>query len=82
MNDATRALGWAIAQVVTLVAAEVVVVGGGVSLSPEPVFLAPLRDAVGRYTFPPLRDSFSLAPAALGELVVVHGALALAAGAA
>jgi glucokinase len=81
MNNATRALGWAIAQVVTLVAAEVVVVGGGVSLSPESVFLAPLREAVSRYTFPPLRDSFSLAPAALGEQVVVHGALALAAGA-
>ena len=81
MNHAARALGWAIAQVVTLVAAEVVVVGGGVSLAPKPVFLTPLLEAVGRYTFPPLRDSFSLVPAALGEQVVVQGALALAAGA-
>lgn len=75
---AMRMLGWAIAQVITLVAPEVVIVGGGVSLVGEEVFFAPLRDAVREYVFPPLADSYRLLPAALGESVVVHGALALA----
>ncbi|MDB5344960.1 MAG: hypothetical protein JWP89_3337 [Schlesneria sp.] len=75
---ATRALGWAIAQVITVVAPEVVVVGGGVSLVGEEIFFAPLRNAVRQYAFPPLANSYKLLPAALGESVVVHGALALA----
>lgn len=75
---ATRVLGWAIAQVITIVAPEVVVVGGGVSLVGEEVFFAPLRNAVQQYAFPPLANSCRLLPAALGESVVVHGALALA----
>lgn len=75
---ATRVLGWAIAQVITIVAPEVVVVGGGVSLVGEEIFFAPLRAAVHQYAFPPLANSYRLAPAALGESVVVHGALALA----
>lgn len=75
---ATRVLGWAIAQVVTIVAPETVIVGGGVSLVGEDVFFKPLRAAVQEYVFPPLRTSFRLLPAELGESVVVHGALALA----
>lgn len=79
-REGTDVLGWAIAQVVTLVAPEVVVVGGGVSLVGDAVFFAPLREAFARYVFPPLADSVRIEPAALGESVVVHGALALAAG--
>uniref|UniRef100_A0A7C2P4J1 ROK family protein n=1 Tax=Schlesneria paludicola TaxID=360056 RepID=A0A7C2P4J1_9PLAN len=79
-REATDVLGWAIAQVITLVAPDVIVVGGGVSLVGEEVFFAPLREAVATYVFPPLATSFRLLPAALGESVVVHGALALAAG--
>lgn len=79
MDHACQVLGWAIAQVVTIVAPEVVVVGGGVSLIGEPFFFAPLRIEVGRYVFPPLAGSFRVVPAALGELAVVHGAVALAA---
>ena len=75
---ATRVLGWAIAQVITIVAPEVVVVGGGVSLVGEDVFFTPLRNAVRQYVFQPLAHSFQLVPAGLGESVVVHGALALA----
>ena len=75
---ATKVLGWGIAQLITLVAPEVVVVGGGVSLVGEEVFFAPLRESVQQYVFPPLRESYRLLPAALGESVVVHGALALA----
>jgi glucokinase len=71
-------LGWAIAQAITLVAPEIVVVGGGVPLAGEAVFFAPLRREVARYVFPPLAQSYQLVAAALGEEVVVHGALAIA----
>lgn len=76
---AVEVLGWAIAQVGTLIAPDVVVVGGGVSLAGEELFFEPLRAAVDRYLFPPLRGAFEVVPAGLGESVVVHGALALAA---
>jgi glucokinase len=76
--DAARVLGWAIAQIITIVAPEVVVVGGGVSLVGDDIFFKPLRAAVGEFVFPPLANSYTLVPAALGESVVVHGALALA----
>jgi glucokinase len=78
LDHACQALGWAIAQAITLVAPEVVVVGGGVSLIGEQFFFAPLRGEVARYVFPPLAGSFRLVPAGLGELAVVHGAVALA----
>ena len=76
---ATQMLGWAVAQVVTLIAPEIVVVGGGVSLAGDILFFEPLRREVQRYVFPPLAESVRIEPAALGELVVVQGALAVAA---
>lgn len=79
LDHACQALGWAVAQVVTLVAPEIIVVGGGVSLIGEPFFFIPLRAEVNRYVFPPLAGSYRIVPAALGELAVVHGAIALAA---
>jgi glucokinase len=79
LDHACQALGWGIAQVITIVAPEVVVVGGGVSLIGEQFFFMPLRTAVARYVFPPLVESYKIVPAALGELVVVHGAITLAA---
>lgn len=72
-------LGWAIGQAITLTAADVVVVGGGVSLLGEEHFFHPLRGEVARYVFPPLAEAYRILPAALGEQVVVHGAIALAA---
>ena len=76
--DAVRVLGWAIAQVVTLTAPDIVVVGGGVSLMDEKLFLAPLREKLEQFVFPPLRHSCQVVPPLLAEEVVVHGALALA----
>ncbi|MGE3316481.1 MAG: ROK family protein [Planctomycetaceae bacterium] len=81
IDRACQALGWGIAQVISILAVEAVVVGGGVSLAGEKLFLAPLRREVRRYVFPPLADSYQVYSAGLGELVVVHGALALAASA-
>lgn len=79
LRRAAEVLGWAIAQMITLLAPEIVVIGGGVSLIGESLFFAPLRDAVSRYVFPPLAQTQRIVPAALGELVVVQGAIALAA---
>ncbi|MHB0955821.1 MAG: ROK family protein [Pirellulaceae bacterium] len=79
LGHALEVLGWAIAQTITLLAPEVVVVGGGVSLIGQRNFFVPLRREVARYVFPALRDSYTIEPAALGESVVVQGALWLAA---
>lgn len=82
LNHACQVLGWAIAQVITLLSPDVVVVGGGVSQIGEALLFAPLRAEVERYAFPPLLRSYEILPSQLGENVVVHGALALAVGAA
>jgi glucokinase len=82
LDHACQALGWAIAQVITLAAPEVIVIGGGVSLIGEQFFFAPVRAEVARYVFPPLAGAYKIVPAALGESAVVHGAIALAAASA
>lgn len=79
LHHACQALGWGIAQVVTLVAPSIVVIGGGVSLMGRELFLDPVRAAVEKYVFPPFLDTFDIVPAKLGEEMVVHGAIALAA---
>ena len=78
-RHAVQTLGWAVAQMISLLSPEVVVVGGGVSLVGESLFFSPLRAEVNRYVFPPLRGTYRILPSALGEEVVVHGAVALAA---
>ena len=80
IDHACQVLGWAIAQMITLLAPEVVIVGGGVSSMGDELFLTPVRREVARYVFPPLAGSYTIQPAALGETVVVHGAILLAAG--
>jgi glucokinase len=77
--DAAGVLGWAVAQMITLIAPEIVVIGGGVSLVGEEIFFKPLRTAVEQQVFEQLLGATQITPAALGESVVVHGALALAA---
>lgn len=78
-HRATTSLGWAVAQMITLLAPEIVVIGGGVSLVGEELFFQPVRAAVDEFVFEQLRGSTDIVPAQLGESVVVHGALALAA---
>ena len=78
IQQAIQVLAWGIAQVVTLVAPELVIVGGGVSLIGEQQFFSPLRQWVDQYIFPPLDGSFKIVPASLGQWVVVHGAIRLA----
>ena len=55
-----------------------VVIGGGVSLIGEHHFFKPLRAQIAAKVFPPFAGLTDVVPAALGEAVVVHGALALA----
>lgn len=77
--DATETLGWAIAQAITLVNPARVVIGGGVSLMPVELFMNPVTEAAKRYAFAPFEGLADIVPAALGEEVVLHGAVALAA---
>jgi glucokinase len=73
-----RCLADAICHVIALLCPRRIVIGGGVSLMGEKVFFAPLRQLVAANVFRPFADCYDIVPAALGEEVVVHGALALA----
>lgn len=79
LSDATHAIGWAIAQAITLINPARIVVGGGVSLIGEELFFAPVRRVCDQFVFPPFRGMAQIVPAELGEEVVVHGAIAIAA---
>jgi glucokinase len=71
-------LAEAICQVIALLCPRRIVIGGGVSLMGERLLFQPLRRLVAERVFPPFADCSDIVPAALGEAVVVHGALALA----
>lgn len=75
---AAEVFGWAVAQAVTLLAPNVVVLGGGVPMADESLFLDPVRRHARRYVFPPFRGQFEILRAQLGEEMVVHGAIAMA----
>lgn len=70
-------LGVAIANVITLLRPEIFVLGGGVSLAGDILF-EPLKREVAKQVFAPFAGSYVIVPAALGEDVVLHGALKLA----
>jgi glucokinase len=68
----------AICHVIALLCPRRIVIGGGVSLMGEKILFAPLRQLVAERAFQPFTGCYDIVPAALGEEVVVHGALALA----
>lgn len=72
-------LARAMANAITLVHPEVFALGGGVSHLGG-VLIEPLRQHVHDYVFEPYRGRYQIVPAALGEDVVLVGALLLAAG--
>ena len=78
LNRATTAMGRALAHAVTLLAPRRVILGGGVSLMGDDLWLDPIREILADAVFPPFRDTYDIVRAELGEDVVVHGALALA----
>jgi glucokinase len=78
LDRARTAVAFALAHAITLLAPRRVVLGGGVSLVGETAWFDPIRRLVDRDVFPPFRGHFDIVHAALGEEVVVHGALAIA----
>jgi glucokinase len=78
LSRARAALAKAIAQVLVLLCPRRIIIGGGVSLIGERLLFAPLRQAMADQVFKPFAGCYDIVPAALGEEVVVHGALALA----
>jgi glucokinase len=78
LDVALDALADAICAAIVLVCPRRVVIGGGVSLIGERHFFAPLREHIAGRVFAPFAGLTQVVPAALGEAVVVHGALALA----
>lgn len=78
LNDAWRFLAEAICSVVTLLCPRRIIIGGGVALMGEELLFMPLRQMVAERVFKPFAGLTDIVPAALGEEVVVHGAIALA----
>lgn len=78
-RQALDTYGWALAQAVTLLAPNVVVLGGGLAQVGEEHFLTPLRQRIETFVIPSLAGSYRVVSARLGEEVVVHGAITLAA---
>ncbi len=78
LDVAVAALAEALQQMIKLLCPRRVVIGGGVSLMGDELLFDPLRRRVATGAFPPFAGLTDIVPAALGEEVVVHGALALA----
>jgi glucokinase len=78
IDTAIGALADGICHVIALLCPRRIVIGGGVSLVGEELYFTPLRRKVEERVFEPFRGLTDIEPAALGEEVVVHGALALA----
>ena len=79
LRKAQSHLADAICHVIALLCPRRIVIGGGVSLMGEKLLFEPLRKMVAERVFKPFANCYEIVPAALGEEVVVHGALALAA---
>jgi glucokinase len=78
LGTAVGSLAEAICHIIVLLCPRRVVIGGGVSRMGEKLLFEPLRKGVAERVFKPFADCYEIVPAALGEEVVVHGALALA----
>jgi glucokinase len=80
LEQAWGYLADALCHVIALLCPRRIVIGGGVSLMGEELLFEPLRRLVAGRVFPPFAGLTDIVPAALGEAVVVQGALALARG--
>jgi glucokinase len=78
INEALGFIAEGIRQVIALLCPRRFVIGGGVSLMGEDLLFQPLRELVAERVFKPFAECYDIVPSALGEEVVVHGALALA----
>ena len=78
LEQAWEALAEGICHVIALLCPRRIIIGGGVSLMGEKILFEPLRRMVAERVFKPFAGLTDIVPAALGEEVVVHGAIALA----
>jgi glucokinase len=78
LDEGLACLANGVCHVIALLCPRRIIIGGGVSLMGERLLFEPLRDLVDRMVFFPFKGLTDIVPAALGEEVVVHGALALA----
>jgi glucokinase len=78
LHDSWTCLAEGLCHVIALLCPRRIVIGGGVSLMGEDLLFKPLRELVAARVFKPFAECYDIVPAALGEEVVVHGALALA----
>jgi glucokinase len=77
MEQARTCLADAISRMITLLCPRRIVLGGGVALMGEKLLIEPLRRLVAERVFEPFAGLTDIVSAALGEEVVVHGAIAL-----
>ena len=73
LGQSANYYGAALANAITLLNPDIVVIGGGVARAGER-FLRTVRAQVARLVFQPFRMMVRIVPAALGETVVVVGA--------
>lgn len=78
LEEALDAVAEAICAVIALLCPKRIVIGGGVPSIGDDHFFQPLRRKVAERVFEPFAGLTEIVPAALGDAVVVHGALALA----
>jgi glucokinase len=78
IHGAQYALAEGICHLIALLCPRLIVIGGGVSLMGEKLLFEPLRRMVAERVFKPFAGLTDIVPAALGEEVVVHGAISLA----
>jgi glucokinase len=76
LDETCHSLALGICNVIALLHPNRVIIGGGVSLMGD-LFWEGLRGHVRDYVFEPFQQSYDIVPAALGEEVVVIGALLL-----
>jgi len=75
---AHEALADALCHVIALLCPVRVIIGGGVALIGDDLLFEPLRQLVAQRVFTPFAGLTQILPAALGEAMVLHGALVLA----
>jgi glucokinase len=78
LETARAAFAFALTQTIALLAPRRIVIGGGVSLIGEQDWFDPIRAMTDRDVLPSFRGQYDIVSAALGEEVVLHGALAVA----
>jgi len=77
IEEVAASVGIALSNVITLFHPERIALGGGVSLMGD-LLLDPVRRHVAALVFGPFRNRYEIVPCALGESVVIVGALLLA----